>query len=336
MIKKIVCWGKSKIGLCNYYGIRRQEEEIRVGKICLENINKLQKRIGSCVSHNNIDEVLRFKGKFIDEYYWYETKDKEMNEKNKREDNIEVYLSYTRSNCNLNYETCNEKYEKNKNIIEQLQCEFKKKIEKYNKELSIIKKVQNYCQDGSECEYHSSKEVYFKFGRDKYNDLIALYFNINQFLRKEFEPIEDVFVFSGEGECPYNDFTVLHLKYETCHLCICKTEAATRENLKVSHAHICDFKSYNPKKGHGTFILKNLEDIIKRVNKRFLELKEDGEESFYKKTTLRAINGEVFPDGSISYDDLVKFYNKNGLPTIGKTYDKGGYVEDRIIYKKVY
>lgn len=243
------------------------------------------------------------------------------------------------TSCRLNSRGCKSTYDTKKNCLEKLINKIDTKVQAYNDDLGIIKKVQNYCLKYAEYKVHDDKAVYFKFGRDKYDSLIALYFNIDRFINNEsLSPIETIFVFSGEGEYPYNKQTVFHIKYESFDNLLHGTEAyekAKQMKGQSSQAHICDFISYNGRRGHGTFILKHLEDIIKTINEKIKILENIGSEGYYRKVPIKLIVGEVVPGDNISDEDLVKFYNKNGLPTIGKKYSEGTYVSNRIVFKEL-
>lgn len=338
MIKEIICWGRSKLGSCHLYSIDKRDEDIRIAKMCLSNLYKLQAKVENCIEKSSIDEVLRFGEEYVDQNYWYEVQDKEMDRK---VSSGEVAINYLKGleSCKLKPEVCDISYASKNRLFKKLTEEIDSRVQRYNNDLAIIKKIQNYCMNYSEHKVHTNDTVYFRFGRDKHNELIALYFNIDNFIKStNYEPIETVYVFSGDGEYPYHKQTVLHLKYEEYGNLILTGTEVYREVDSVeklgAQVHICDFQSYNRRRGHGSFILKNLEDIIKVVNKKITTMSEIERQRYHRRKIIKAINGVIAP-GNISDEDLVKFYNKNGLTTIGKKYANGTYYADKIIYKEI-
>jgi hypothetical protein len=142
MIKHIVCWGRNKIKVCYYHDIKAQDEDIRIAELCLKNISELQRQIDNCIRHNTIEEFLRINGEYISQLYWQETKENEWNMRMKDEIAFDEYMSDSRKNCKLKPKQCVNKYYDNKNYLNRLLDNLDSKIEKYNKQLSIIKKVK--------------------------------------------------------------------------------------------------------------------------------------------------------------------------------------------------
>ncbi|WP_092333652.1 hypothetical protein [Desulfosporosinus hippei] len=337
MIKSVVCWGRSKMGQCPLYRIERKSEDIRIAKLCLSSLFLMQAKLKKCVESNKIEEVLRFREDYVDWSYWDEVEEKELKRLTSNSKDTQIN---SLKRCKLDMNICKISLDSKESAIEKLHEEIDSKIKLYNDDLAIIKKVQNYCDNYENEDYRIFKNdrIYLKFQRDKYNALIALYFNVDSFIKQDSQsPVETIFVFSGEGEYPFHKQTVLHLAYEKYGgLVLSGTEVMKdADGIKdlVPQAHICDFQSYNRRRGHGSFILKHLENIVSTVNNRILSLGVKYREKYYWMKPIKAINGEVVPGGNISKDDLVKFYNKNGLPTIGRKYSSGTYVADKVIYK---
>jgi len=159
------------------------------------------------------------------------------------------------------------------------------------------------------------ESVYLRFGRDKKHDLIALYFNINSFVLSDiYSPVEVALIFSGEGEYPFKQHTVLHL----------------RRDGDEPYVNIWGLQSNNPNNGHGTFILKNLEDLVMEINKKISYSCNGNISMDNNRGPIEVITGEV-TSRNIPYNKLAAYYNKNGLPTITKI--KDGSTANIIIYK---
>lgn len=233
--------------------------------------------------------------------------------------------------CKLNPDSCKATYQVKINALNQLEKEIHDKIKKYNNDLAVIKKLQDFCSKKEFYEYHTDNQVYLKFGKDKNNALIALYFNIESFINKIGSlHNETVYVFSVDAETARSKDTMLHMRYQPPWSPGFKTPIATKELSEPREdwagVNINNFISENPKKGHGSFILNHLENIIKIVNSKIVNLPAEDNEKY---SEIKFIGGTVFPQG-IPLNNLVKFYNKNGLPTFNE-----GTGQNLSIYKEI-
>lgn len=77
-------------------------------------------------------------------------------------------------------------------------------------------------------------------------------------------------------------------------------------------------------------MLSNLETILHKVNKRISYRNRNIDNDDRTINEIVAVNGMLGPGEDTTYEDLVKFYNKNGYPTYSN-----GYIEDRNIYKEI-
>lgn len=282
MLDSIICWGKSKIGKGNLLSLNiKDKEDIKIAKVLRRNIFILQSSLNNTIETNNIDEVKKYDGRYLDKEYLNEMNGKDYGD--------------------ICFEEVNPK-----NII----AEINNMVKKYNSDLSVVKKAQNYCT-AINYKNHTEDTTYFKFGRDRNEDLIALYFNTESFITNDrYSSVEPIFIFSGEGEYPFDKHTVLHLKREG----------------EEPYVVIWGFQSNNNMKGHGTFLLNHLDNIIYDINEKLNLIKDDK-----RIKPISLITGEVV-SGNIPYNKLVSFYNKNGFPTITKINGYDAIIE---IYKKL-
>ncbi|WP_407311774.1 hypothetical protein [Desulfosporosinus sp. SB140] len=263
----MTCWGRNKIGQCPFYTIERKSEDIELAKLCLSNLSKIQAKLDKCIESNNIEVVLRFREDYLDSSYWNVVKDKELNKIISSGKDIQIP---SLSECKLSTNVCKIALESKDNAFGKLSEEIDSRIKQYNDDLAIIKKVQIYCSNYEDEKYRifKSDRIYFKFHRDKYNALIALYFNVDSFIKQDsYSPVETIFVFSGEGEYPFHKQTVLHLNYEEYGGLVLSGTKVIKEVDGIQElgpqVHICDFQSYNSRRGHGTFILKHTRVALK-------------------------------------------------------------------------
>ncbi|QUH25023.1 hypothetical protein [Serpentinicella alkaliphila] len=307
MINSIVCWGRSKIGKCHLFSLDTNDEhEMKEAKILKRHISLLQSNLNICIDKNSLEDVIEFNGDYIDKNYIKAYKEGQTYFKDSDNYLVDKLID----------SPCGAMCKVGEVEIKKLMIDIKESIKKYNSDLSIIKKVQNYCKAVSHKD-HSNDSVFFKFGRDKNKDLIAFYFNIKSFiLNDRYTAVEPAFVFSGDGEYPFHKHTVLHLKREG-------------EEPKVI---IWGFQSNNSKRGHGAFMLRNLEDLIRRINENIKVMNMLNGNRTYVRGPIEVISADVIP-GNIPYNKLVAFYNRNGLPTITRMSD--GYGVTIEIYKHI-
>ncbi|MEG0181153.1 MAG: hypothetical protein RR898_01470 [Clostridium sp.] len=264
----------------------------------------MQNAIDKCIESNKIIEVVRL------ELY----------------DTTELTSELYNYNSYENYNSLIENkhviiYESKLNALKKLNIVIKNKAKIINKELSIINKVKKHHKRLN--HYDKNDNVYLKFGRDKHNELIAMYFNIDKFVNNNSRfSNETVYVFSEEGDYPYENHTVMHLSFTNYY------------EARVSCLYIGDFISNNQRKGHATFLLKNLRKLVICINKRIEYLNCKMPKNYYEKSPINAITGEVCPGSEISFDDLVDFYNKNGLSTRGHYFTNSDYNDNRIIFQE--
>lgn len=338
MIRGMACCGKRRIGECHLSKIVRKSEDIQFAKQGLNDLLLLQTKIDKCIQSNSLKEVLRFRGEYIHKYY-REGVQQEDGEKSIYYDKNILNVFQLIKTCELKPHFCKIYNQSNEMIFDELMREIENTIEHYNEALSIIKKVQNhYSKDSSEYKVLTDQRVYLKFGRNRNNELIVIYFNIDHFTASNtYSTKEKIYVFSCDGESPFDKHTELELKHKDHNSILTGTEADEKSNRingegQRSYAHITDFQSYNKNKGQGTFLLTNLEEIIIEVNNHIIALQKKSE--CFIRTPIEIITGEVAP-GNRYHDTLVSFYNRNGFPTIGKKFSSGKYIEDRVIYKEL-
>ncbi|GKU27242.1 hypothetical protein CFOLD11_40690 [Clostridium folliculivorans] len=325
-MKSIVCWSKSKNGKCYLYDMDRLDNDIRMAQLGLEHVDELQSILNKCIENNSIEKVLNFKGEYLNILYLNNSYEKHMLSKYSSKHTID------KTHCKLANKNCNLTYESKKTFLQKLTNQVDTKIQLYNEDLSIIKKVQNYCSNYSGFKIHNDNCVYFKFDRDKCNSLIALYCNIENFntMNMDSSP-KPIFIFSGEGEYPFYKHTLLQLKYDTfMYPQITNYSISTSKEIKDQDIiiQLWDFQSFNPRRGHGTFILKNLEDIINKVT---IKINED----LSLKKSIKLIIGTVPTTNNNSYEYLVRFYNKNGFTTICDMNLNEGNIPKMMVYKEV-
>lgn len=306
MISSIVCWGKSKLGKCHLFGLDATENmDINIAKISKRNIALLQYRLNKCIEKNCIEEVLKFYGDYIDKNYLKGI----LTRQEMLEEEMQIQYEYEVASCGSVCEIGEEDLNK-------INEEINERMKRYNSDLTVVKKVQNYCK-GISFKNHNRESVFFKFGRDRNQDLVALYFNIDSFiLNDRYSPVEPAFVFSGEGEYPFHQHTVLHLKREG----------------DYAHVIIWGFQSNNRKKGHGTFLVRNLDEMIRVINEKIVLINKEDRECKNNRGRIEVVRAEVVP-GNIPYNKLVTFYNSNGLPTIARMTDGHGVIIE--IYKTI-
>lgn len=82
MVKHMFCWLKSKITNCYLYRISVNDTIVQIANLCLDDLSKLQNKLDKCTEKNSIDKVSNFKGEYINEKYWDDFRNKEIDKKN--------------------------------------------------------------------------------------------------------------------------------------------------------------------------------------------------------------------------------------------------------------
>lgn len=288
--------GCSKGYIKNIYN----ETEVNINK--LQEINMLQNKLKKYTESRNLEKILNLNMKQIEDY----SRDYSITKNN---GNI---------SCKLDPGVCeiNIKIEESK--LEKLKEELKEKISLHNNDLSVIEKLKQHYLRGSE----KSTDIYLNFGRDKNNDLIALYFDVEKFINSKHST---VYLFSKHQEYLYP--SKLFLKYE--YILKYRPKRYNREKNN-GYALIGDFRVVEKRIGHGTFMLSNIESILKEVNKNIRYKNRNIDYDDRDINEIVAVNGMLSPGSDTTYDDLVKFYNKNGYPT----YDSDN-IKNRNLYKEI-
>ena len=138
MLQKAICWWKSKMGECRYYSIAKKDYDIKIAKLCLNNISMLQSKLDNCIKGNKIEDVLRFRGDFLNKYYWDEVQENELSRKINNGE--EPFLERKKCSCKQKAGECKSIVDKINSDFDTLMTEIDEKIKKYNNDLSIIKK----------------------------------------------------------------------------------------------------------------------------------------------------------------------------------------------------
>lgn len=318
-MNEMICLSRSILGRCVKYKIEKYTRDIKNIDIGMNEIERLQEKIDNCIKQNNIKTVLAFDGEYIGEAYFEQLIEKEYTKDNNKYKKV----------CGNQVKKCESDCKIKEIKIGILENKIKYKMKKYNRDLLVIKKIQEYYKKYEK----NTEEICIKFGQDRNENLIVMCFNIDSFIQNT-SKFETIYVFSGEEEDMLNKFTALHLAVKKYDICLNGT--GKEENLKKKgrYAHICDFRSENQRYGQGTFILKNLVELLKQVNFKILQVESAVSEKYIRKKLIKAITGEVVP-GNIPKEKLIKFYNKNGFETLGKRFSNGEYVENRVLFQKI-
>lgn len=302
MLRNIKCTKNVISKACSKRDIEEIYYKIDINNNKLILTNTLQNKLKRCIEDESIEKILKFKMEEINE------------------DNIDYEdAKYKKKTlCKLNPDVCKINIKLEKSKLEKLDKEVKSKIDLYNKDLLVLEKLKNHYLSNEEV----SKDIYLKFGRDKNDDLIALYFDVKKFIKNKSSII---YLFSQNQD--FFNPSVLFLKYEDY------IEYGPRRYINEKnngYALICDIRIVNKRIGHGTFMLSNIEPIIKKVNKDIRYINKNIEYDDYIINEIVAVNGMICPGSDTTYDDLVKFYNINGYPTYSN-----GNIENRNIYKEI-
>lgn len=187
--------------------------------------------------------------------------------------------------------------------IEELKSMLNNYFKSNDYEIKVIKLILNFLKNEN-----IKNRIYFKLAKDKYHNLIALYFNIDSFIEKG---VENIWLFTNSK---LNGRTFLQMS-----LWNKDTEFIKPFRNNVAHVYINEFRSFYPRMGHGSYILKNLDYIIYEINK-LISLYH---ESLYP---IKSITGIIVPmTRIIKYEDLVRLYTANGFSTLNQKKTNGSY-----------
>ena len=288
-------------------GCKRREVKEIIYKISKNNnklniINRCQNNLKRCLESEDIDKILEFKIDKIKEYNLdYDDRDIKRN-----------------SLCKFNPDVCDINIKLENTKLDKLNKEVKEKINLYNDDLVLLEKLKKHYEKSN----NVSKDIYIKFTRDKKNNLIGVYFDIEDFVNTK---QSTVYLFSKNQEF-YNP-SVLFLRYDDFLKYGPKEYINKKDN---GYVLIGDIRVYEKRIGHGTFMLSNIEPILKKVNKRIRYKNRNIDYYDREMNEIVAVNGMVCPGSDTTYEDLVKFYNQNGYPT----YDTKN-VKNRNLYKEI-
>lgn len=170
-----------------------------------------------------------------------------------------------------------------------------------HQELKVLKVVLDFLKG-----QNKKNKVYFKLAWDKHNNLIAIYFNLDSFIEKGNEKI---LLFADSMQCRMTFLQMSFWNRDSQFIKPCRNN--------VAHVYINEFRSFYPRMGHGTYILKNLDNIINEVNKQILLNSED-------LFPVKSITGIVVPMVQIiNYEELLKLYTSYGFSTINQKKSNG-------------
>lgn len=305
MLRNLKCI-KNKVNKgCNKREVKEIIYEISKNNNRLNIINRLGNNLRQCLESEDIDKILEFNIEKINEYNIdYDDRDLKRNSLCKFNPDV----------CNINIKLENEKlYKLNKQI--------KEKISLYNEDLLVLEKLKKHYQSNND----ASKDIYIKFKRDKKDNLIGLYFDIEKFVKDE---MSNIYLFSKNTPdfCP----SVLFLMYKRYIQHSVLVEKSYKRSRDYGYALICDFLVKDKRLGHGTFMLSNLEPILYKVNKRIRYMNRNIDNDDRIINEIVAVNGTLGPGDNTTFDDLVEFYNNNGYPTYSN-----GHIENKNIYKEI-
>ncbi|WP_350342354.1 hypothetical protein PRVXT_001583 [Proteinivorax tanatarense] len=305
-MKRILdCWGRSKIDKCYMFRIKAYKEMLNLLKEYIRQIEEDRSNLRNLTKERNIISVLNFRAG-LDKNYLKDIRERKLD--------IETYRKidlYEIRPCKLEPDSCKLTLDSKVRVFEKLFRELETQVGKYQQEISIINRIQNYCRERNK-KVMRRDSIFLKFSRNKLDELIVLCFDIDNFIRKKSitTTTESAFVFSGRGESQTNEETVLTICYYRFQNSVLNNDPFNKD---VPEAVIDGFSSDNKRRGHGTFLLENLEDIIKEVNKKIITKANEPDIM----QPIKLITGDVSPSGDIKYDDLMKLYKKHGFSSEG-------------------
>ena len=305
MFRNLKCI-KNKVNQeCNKREAKEIIYEISKNKNKLNIINIYTNNLKRCLESEDIDKILNFNIEKINEY------------------NIDYDYRELKKNslCKFNPDVCSINIKLESDKLDKLNKEVKEKISLHNNDLLVLEKLKKHYKKNDSV----SKDIYIKFTRDKNNDLIGLYFDIEKLVK---DKMSNIYLFSKNTDYLYP--SVLILQYRNYIEYSVPIKNSYRREFDYGYALICDFLVKDKRIGHGTFMLSNLETILHKVNKRISYINRNIGNNDCTIKEIVAVNGMLGPGADTTYEDLVKFYNKNGYPTYSN-----GYIENRHIYKEI-
>ncbi|MGL5717501.1 MAG: hypothetical protein ACRCXT_18445 [Paraclostridium sp.] len=157
-------------------------------------------------------------------------------------------------------------------------------LNEYNYYAKLTKRVRKYI--------NTNDDIIFDISRDKNNRIICLLIKFNKYNMEIFMPI-DIRIITGDTKDSFMDCTYYNLESE-------------------GKLYIKEFLSGKPNNGYGKIILKNLDNIIFRIN---LSLDNYNHYSTdYKFNYINKIEGIAIPTKTIiSQVQLNRIYRKYGF-----------------------
>ncbi|MBY7740149.1 hypothetical protein [Paenibacillus polymyxa] len=225
---------------------------------------------------------------------------------NQKLEMIEIQeCNFIPSNCKLSYQIVRKN-------VESLQVEL-------NKELGILNSIAEVIEHLKELHQEKGlpKDVYFKIYFDRDDHMTCVYFDLSGYDSDKMATL-----YLSFGKTPMNYRSRMYLKYDN-----------------DGELQIVDFFSIIENKGHGTFMLKSLVDLIPLLNPKieqenqelFNELSiswDEFQNTFSFKEPIHEVKGSIYspPDASPQfYERLVRFYKRNGFYDKGSVYRRVSY-----------
>ncbi|MDE7573795.1 hypothetical protein NGF18_24700 [Bacillus tropicus] len=193
------------------------------------------------------------------------------------------------SECKYDPKSCTTQFMDAINGIHDINTKFIELKGRYKQIDDLIANLYDYHKKQS-----TSKDIYCKFGIDGSGQLMCMLYNLNVNLTSS----STIYVFYG-----LKSSTRMFINYNP-----------------YRELYIMDFKSDISRQGYGAFVLTELPKIVQEINNR---IKKNGYVSISPTDTITSIAGDISPDGTISQQDLINFY------------DKYGYISNNKLYKKV-
>ncbi|GIP08219.1 hypothetical protein J1TS5_03890 [Paenibacillus macerans] len=213
--------------------------------------------------------------------------------------------------CKLNPSDCKSSYEIVQENVQTLHTEL-------NKEFGILNSMKEVIEHLRELDKEKGypRDVFFRIYFDRDDYMTCVYFDLSNY-----DPDDLATLYLSFGKTPTNYRSRMYLE----HL-----------NIDLGVLKIVDFFSIVENKGHGSFMLKSLVDLIPLLNQKINQRNQNyynklslswsnfqGSSSFKK--TINEIEGSIYaPPGAPPdfYERLVRFYKRNDFYKEGSVYRK--------------